>query len=240
MHKVLGKVIVENEELCLRKIWADFTEEVTFVVGLKGWIGSHQETRCRKHLNLRNSLYKLTNMWENTVAGLGNLKNFSVDSLGSYGRPSYTKVSWDELWWAMYVILKKLRSFFHQWMVTEDSSFTEWHVSSDRNMVMVLAKKGMWRRGRASLGERWDTWSWRYWEDPWGGMSSSHKCREEVGLADVCDREVLVEAPEVNEMTQTKRPELEGRVLTSSPARRVFQWFSVVWWERQADRMNNT
>lgn len=35
-HKVPGKVIGENVKLCLRKIWADLTEEVTFEAGLKG------------------------------------------------------------------------------------------------------------------------------------------------------------------------------------------------------------
>lgn len=38
-------------------------------------------------------------------------------------------------------------------------------------------------------------------------MSSSWKCREQVGLTDLCDRDVLVEAPEVREMTQTKSGE---------------------------------
>jgi len=38
-------------------------------------------------------------------------------------------------------------------------------------------------------------------------MSSSSKCKEQVGLTDLCDRDVLVEAPEVCEMTQTKSGE---------------------------------
>lgn len=40
-----------------------------------------------------------------------------------------------------------------------------------------------------------------------GEVSSRWKCEEEVGLTDVCDREVLVEAAEVNEMIQTKTVE---------------------------------
>lgn len=57
------------------------------------------------------------------------------------------------------------------------------------------------------MGERWDIWSWRCWKNIQGELSSSWKCREEVGLTDVCDKEVLVEATEVNEMTQTKTVE---------------------------------
>ena len=37
-----------------------------------------------------------------------------------------------------------------------------------------------------------------------GEMSSSWKCKEQVGLTDLCDTDILVEATEVHEMTQTK------------------------------------
>lgn len=81
------------------------------------------------------------------------------------------------------------------------------HSQSDMCQVTVLAKRGTWGRGRAGLGERWDIWSWRCWKNIQGQVSSSWKCREEVGLTDLCDKEVLVEATEVNEMTQTKTVE---------------------------------
>ena len=62
-------------------------------------------------------------------------------------------------------------------------------------------------------------------------MSSSCKCKEQVGLTDLCDRDVLVEAPEVCEMTQTKsgreermpRMELVEAVLTFSTGRKIFR-----------------
>lgn len=55
--------------------------------------------------------------------------------------------------------------------------------------------------------ERWDIWSWRCWKDTQKEVSSSWKCREEVGLTVACDREVLVEATEVNKINQTKSVE---------------------------------
>ena len=61
-------------------------------------------------------------------------------------------------------------------------------------------------------------------------MSSSWKCKEHVGLTDLCDRDVLVEAPGVREMTsrvereeRMPRTELVEGVLTSSTGRKIFQ-----------------
>lgn len=91
--------------------------------------------------------------------------------------------------------------------VVIESPLKIFHSQSDMFQVTVLAKTGTRGRGRAGFGGKMGHLELEMLEQHQREVSSRWKCEEDVGLTDVCNRDVLVEATEVNEMIQTKTVE---------------------------------